>query len=119
VNVVLWVLQILLAALFLFGGGMKLVTPIEEMTKQMAMPGWFLRFIGVCELLGGLGLVLPWWLRIKPILTPIAAACLVVIMIGAVVVTIMSGPAVMAAIPAIVGALLAFVAHQRWRSLRG
>ena len=55
-NIALWIVQGLLALLFLFAGGMKLVMPIEEMTKEVAMPGLFLRFIGVCELLGGIGL---------------------------------------------------------------
>ena len=58
-NIALWIIQALLAALFLFAGGMKLITPIEEMTKQIAMPGWFLRFIGVAEVLGAIGLILP------------------------------------------------------------
>jgi len=74
-NAVLWIVQALLAALFLFAGSMKFIMPIEEMTKQMpSMPGWFLRFIGVVEILGGLGLILPGLLRIKPGLTPLAAA---------------------------------------------
>ncbi len=73
-NIALWIVQALLAALFLFAGGVKLITPIEEMTKQIAMPGWFLRFIGVAEVLGALGLILPWLLRIKPVLTPLAAS---------------------------------------------
>ncbi len=50
----LWIVQGLLALLFLFAGGMKLVLPIEEMTKQMPLPGLFLRFIGVVEVLGAL-----------------------------------------------------------------
>ena len=79
----LWIVQVLLALLFLFAGGMKLVLPIEEMTKEIAMPGWFLRFIGVAEVLGGLGLVLPGLTGIRPGLTPLAAAGLVIIMIGA------------------------------------
>jgi hypothetical protein len=58
-TVALWIVQGLLALLFLFAGGMKLVLPIESMTEQMPMPGWFLRFIGVAEALGGLGLILP------------------------------------------------------------
>ena len=87
-NIALWIVQGLLAALFLFAGGMKLITPIEEMTKQIAMPGWFLRFIGVAEVLGAIGLILPWLLKIRPGLTPLAAAGLAVIMIGAVVVTV-------------------------------
>ncbi len=86
-NVALWIIQGLLAALFVFAGGMKLVLPIEKMQDPVALPGLFLRFIGVCELLGGIGLILPSLLRIRPGLTPLAAAGLVVIMIGAVVIT--------------------------------
>jgi uncharacterized membrane protein YphA (DoxX/SURF4 family) len=116
-NIALWIVQALLAALFLFAGATKLILPIEEMTKQMQlpMPGWFLRFIGVCEVLGGLGLVLPWLLGILPRLTPLAAAGLVIIMIGAAVLTLASGDIVMALIPLVVGVLAAFVAYGRWR----
>ena len=113
-NIALWIVQGLLASLFLFAGGMKLVLPIEEMTKQMPMPGWFLRFIGVAELLGGIGLILPWLLRIRPGLTPLAAAGLVIIMIGATVLTVMTGDIVMALIPLVVGILCGFVAYGRW-----
>lgn len=58
-NRALWIVQGVLAPLFLFAGGMKLVVPVEELTKQMPLPGAFVRFIGVAEVLGGLGLVLP------------------------------------------------------------
>jgi hypothetical protein len=112
-NVALWIVQALLAALFLFAGGVKLITPIEEMTKQIAMPGWFLRFIGVAEVLGALGLILPWLLRIKPGLTPLAASGLVIIMIGATVVTLMTADIATALMPAFVGACLACVAYGR------
>ena len=115
-NVALWIVQALLAALFLFAGSMKFIMPIEEMTKQMpSMPGWFLRFIGVVEILGGLGLILPGLLRIKPGLTPLAAAGLVVIMMGATVIGFVIGPASGALIPLVVGVLAAFVAYGRWR----
>ena len=114
---VLWTLQILLAALFLFAGGVKLLTPVEEMLKQMPspLPGWFLQFIGVCEVLGGVGLILPAALRIKPGLTPLAAAGLVIIMIGATVLTIAGGMGSTAAFSAVVGILAAFIAYGRWR----
>jgi hypothetical protein len=69
-NNALWIVQWLLALLFLFAGGMKLVLPIEAMTKQMPLPGWFLRLIGVCETLGAIGLILPGLLRIRQSLTP-------------------------------------------------
>lgn len=83
-NIALWVAQVLLGALFLFAGGMKVFTPIEEMAKNAAwvkdLP-WLMRFIGVSELAGGLGLILPSLLRIKPVLTPIAAIGLLIILI--------------------------------------
>ena len=111
----LWIVQGLLALLFLFAGGMKLILPIEEMTRDVPMPGPFLRFIGVAEVLGGLGLVLPGLLRIRPGLTPLAAGGLVIIMIGATVVSFVSGGALMALMPLVVGLLAAFVAYGRWR----
>lgn len=114
-NVVLWIIQVLLALLFLFAGGLKLILPIEEMTKQMAMPGLFLRFIGVCEVLGGLGLILPGLLRIKTWLTPLAAAGLVILMIGATAITLRIGPPGPALVPLVVGLLAAFIAYGRWR----
>ncbi len=66
-NRILWIVQWLLALLFLFAGVMKLVLPIEEMTKQIALPGAFLRFVGVTEVLGAFGLILPGLLRIRPV----------------------------------------------------
>jgi len=112
----LWIIQALLALLFLFAGGTKLVLPIAEMTKDMpSMPGWFLRFIGVAEILGGLGLILPGLLRIQTGLTPLAAAGLVVIMIGATTITLMTTGIAMAMVPLIVGVLAAFVAYGRWK----
>ena len=117
-NYALWIVQVLLALLFLFTGGMKLVLPIEEMTQQIPMPGWFLRFIGVCEVLGALGLIFPWLLRIRPGLTPLAAAGLVIIMIGAVVTTLATVDVATALIPLAVGILAAFVAYGRWESDR-
>jgi uncharacterized membrane protein YphA (DoxX/SURF4 family) len=114
-NVVLWIIQVLLALLFLFAGGTKLILPIEEMTKQLPMPGLFLRFIGVCEVLGALGLILPGLLRIRPGLTPLAAAGLVIIMIGATVLTLPSDNVGSALMSLAAGILAAFVAFGRWR----
>ena len=117
-NVALWIIQILLALLFLFAGGTKLVMPIEEMTKQMpiAVPGLFLRFIGVCEVLGGLGLVLPGLLKIKTWLTPVAALGLIIIMLGAIAFSLKISVG-SALIPVVVCLLLCFVAYGRWRSV--
>jgi len=116
-NVALWVIQGLLAALFLFSGVTKLILPIEEMTRQIALPGLFLRFIGVCEILGALGLILPGIFRVRTGLTPVAAAALVIIMIGATVVNLMAGQRVAALITLVVGLLLAFVAYNRSKML--
>jgi uncharacterized membrane protein YphA (DoxX/SURF4 family) len=119
-NILLWIIQVLLALLFLFAGGTKLVMSIEAMRamgspNQVLLPGLLIRFIGVCEVLGALGLILPGLLRIKPGLTPLAAAGLVTIMIGAVVVTVAGGEVAPALFPLVVGILAAFVAYGRWR----
>ena len=111
----LWIVQGLLAALFLFAGGMKLVLPLEKLTGPVSLPGLFIRFIGVAEVLGALGLILPGLLRIRPGLAPLAAAGLVIIMIGATVVTLGGGDVAPALISVVVGLLAAFVAYGRWR----
>jgi uncharacterized membrane protein YphA (DoxX/SURF4 family) len=115
VNIALWIIQALLGLLFLFAGVMKLVLPLDQMKGPVELPGAFLRFIGVAETAGGLGLILPSLLRIRPGLTPLAAAGLVIIMIGATVMTLMGGELMAALISAVVGLLTAFVAYGRWR----
>jgi uncharacterized membrane protein YphA (DoxX/SURF4 family) len=114
-NRLLWVFQVLLAVLFLFAGGTKLVMSAAELTGSTPLPAPFLRFIGVMEILGGLGLILPGLLRIRTELTPLAAAGLVIIMIGAVILTIQTMGFAMAALPFAAGALALFVAYGRWR----
>ena len=116
-NTVLWIVQALLAALFLFGGGFKLIMPMDEAAQQLGKSVGFLRFIGLMEFLGALGLILPGLLRIKPMLTPLAALGLVIITIGATVVNLQMGLGVMALFPLVVAILAAFVAYGRWRVL--
>ena len=116
----LWIVQVLLALLFLFAGGTKLVIPPDVLASmgspnQIPLPGWFVRFIGVVEVLGALGLILPGLLRIKPWLTPLAAAGLVVIMIGAVALTGAADGVAAGVVPLVVVLLAAFVAYGRWR----
>jgi hypothetical protein len=116
----LWIVQVLLALLFLFTGGTKLVIPPDVLAKmgspnQILLPGWFMHFIGVCEVLGALGLLLPGLLRIKPWLTPLAAAGLFVIMIGATALTVAADGVAAGVVPLVVGLLAAFVAYGRWR----
>lgn len=114
-NVSLWVIQGMLALIFLFAGGMKLVMPIEMLAAQMSIPlaGLFLKFIGAAEVAGAFGLILPGLLRIRPGLTPLAGACLTIIMIGAVVVTLLENGGVEAVIPLVVGLLCVTVAYGR------
>ena len=112
----LWVAQGMLAALFLFAGVSKLMLPIEAMAGPVALPGLLLRFIGVCEALGAIGLVLPGLFRIHRELTPLAALGLTIIMTGATVITIMGGAVAPAVVPFIVGVLAASVAYGRARS---
>ena len=64
-NVLLWAIQGLLALLFLFAGGMKLMLPLEALKGPVALPGLFLRFLGVVEVLGAAGLILPGIVRIR------------------------------------------------------
>ena len=112
---VLWSAQVLLALLFLLAGGMKLVLPLEALTKQIALPGYFLRFVGAAEVLGAAGLILPGLLRCRPGLTPLAALGLVGVMVGATVLTVAAGGGVTALGPLAVGCVAGFVAYARWR----
>lgn len=113
---VLWTIQALLALIFLFAGGMKLILPIADLTKGMPLPGLFLRFIGMCEVAGAIGVVLPGLLRIRQGLTPLASAGLVIIMMGATAVTMATGRAATAWVPLVVGLLSAAVSYGHWRS---
>ena len=90
-DVVSWILQVVLALAFLAAGGMKLVRPRPALVGSgMGYAEDFsdsaLKGIGAVEVLGALGLVLPWLLGIAPILTPLAALGLALVMAGAVVV---------------------------------
>ena len=119
-NILLWIIQILLALVFLFSGGTKLVLSTETLVSMsppnaIMFPGWFIKFIGVCEVLGALGLILPGALRRQQHLTGLAALGLTIIMIGAVVITTMGPGFKFAITPLVVGLLCAFVAYSRWQ----
>lgn len=114
-TVTLWTVQALLAFLFLVAGGMKLIVPVEVMMAQMplSLSGTFIHFIGVCEVAGALGLILPGLTRILRGLTPLAAWALVLEMIGATVYTLLGGGGASALMPLVVGLLCAVVAYGR------
>jgi uncharacterized membrane protein YphA (DoxX/SURF4 family) len=116
-NILLWIIQIVLALLFLIAGVPKLIM-LDELMKNappeaIKLPYSFLRFVGVCEVLGALGLILPGLLRRWRGLTPLAAVGLLILMIGAVVVSIMGGGVSTAIVPFITALLCAFVAYGR------
>ena len=114
-NIGLWILQGLLALLFMFAGVAKFVMPAAQMMKGNPLPLWFFYFIGVAEILGAIGLILPSALRIRPSLTPLAACGLVIIMSGATVISLQMGQPAFA--PAVIGLVCAFIAYGRWRAL--
>jgi hypothetical protein len=115
----LWGVQILLAIPFAFAGTMKATQPIAELAAKMGWPGVvpeaLVRFIGISELLGALGLVLPAATRIKPGLTALAGVGLMTIMVFAAIFHVSRGEIGMVLVPAVLGALSAFVAWGRWR----
>jgi hypothetical protein len=115
---VVWTVQIVLALLFLFAGGMKLVLPIESLKGPVQLPGLFLRFIGVAEVTGALGLILPGLLRVRLALTPLAAVGLILIMTGATVITLIGVGVAPALMPLVVGVLASLVVYGRseWAS---
>lgn len=113
--VTLWIVQILVALIFLFAGSMKLIVPVEEMVAQMPLTvsGTFIHFIGICEVAGALGLVLPGLTRIWRFLTPLAAAALAVEMVGAAIYTLLGGGGVSAVLPVVTGIVCAAIAYSR------
>jgi uncharacterized membrane protein YphA (DoxX/SURF4 family) len=108
-HVVLWTLQVLLASLFLFAGVAKLAMPAGELAQQTGLPALFMQFISIAEVAGGLGLLLPGLVRIHRELTPIAASGLIVIMVGAVVLSALRISVGAAVMPFVVGLLLVAV----------
>ncbi len=118
-HVTLWVLQLLLGAAFLMAGATKASQPIAALATKMpwtAQAGEPLtRFIGLSELLGGLGLILPAATRVMPILTPIAASALTLVMALATAFHLSRGEMQAFPIPLVMGALCAFVAWGRFK----
>jgi uncharacterized membrane protein YphA (DoxX/SURF4 family) len=117
-NALLWVLQVVLALAFLAHGVMLLFPP-AEIAQQMAavIPRWFQLFLGVAEVLAGLGLTVPGMTRIKTSLTSWAAGGLMIVMVGATALHVSRGETSSAVITAILFVMLTFVAYMRWKVL--
>ena len=116
-NIALWVVQVLLALFFALASGFpKLFLPPEMLPPlPIPLPRAFILFIGVAEMAGALGLVLPGLTRIRPGLTPLAAAGLVLVTVGATVYQLASGEPGNAVFAVVLGLLCAFVAYGRWQ----
>jgi uncharacterized membrane protein YphA (DoxX/SURF4 family) len=117
-SVFLWIAQILLALVFGFAGAMKLATPIAELAKNAAWikdSAFLVRFIGISEVAGALGMLLPSLTRIKPKLTSLAAVGIFIIMVLATGFHLMRGEAKFTPLTLALGALAAFVAWGRFR----
>ncbi len=106
-------MQWLLAAHVLVAGGMTLLTPVAVLAVMFPFPGEFVRFIGICEVLGAFGLILPWTLGIRRELNPLAAAGLAIIMVGATVSTLAIGGGALALVDVVIGVLAASIVYGR------
>ena len=115
-NVVLWIVQGFLALFFVAGSGApKLLMPVEMLPLPLPLPELFVRFIGVAEVLGGLGLLLPGITRIRTSLTPLAASGLVLLTICATVYQLLARQPESAVFAAVMCLISASVAYGRWR----
>lgn len=116
-NIILWIAQIILAGMFLMGGLMKMISRIADLTETLPwvadFPSGVVRFIGVSEFLGGLGLILPGLLRIKPVLTGYAALGIVAIMLLAMTYHLSKGEANAILFNLLLGGVAAFIAWGR------
>jgi putative oxidoreductase len=115
-NIVLWILQVLLALQFVFHGWIFVAPPaemVEIMNAEFAP--WLRIFIGVAELLAAAGLILPSLTRIQPWLTPLAAAGLMIVMGSATIFHLTRGEIWNAIYTAVLFGLVTFVAYMRWK----
>lgn len=115
-NIVLWILQVLLALAFIAHGWLFLAPPPEIAAKMNeSLPRWFQLFLGVAEILAGLGLTLPGLTRIKPWLVVWAAGGIMIVMVSATVWHAMRGEISSAIVTLVLLAIATFVAYMRLR----
>ncbi|MBV6762307.1 DoxX family protein [Rhodococcus opacus] len=118
-NVLLWILQILLAVSFAAAGAIKLIQPREKLAETLGrwvddFPAPLLKPLGLAEVLAAIGLIAPALLDIAPILTPLAASGLVIVMIGAVATHARRGEYPNAGINVVLALMAAVVAWGRF-----
>lgn len=116
-NFWLWAAAAVLAVLYLMAGGMKATQPIDKLAAQMKWPAdlpRLTRFVGVAEVLGAIGLILPLATGILPWLTPLAALCLVLVQVLAIGFHVMRKEFQIVPANIVLLALAAFVAWGRF-----
>jgi putative oxidoreductase len=120
-NITLWIVQGLTAALMLMSAFMKIASPIPELSAKWKwtgeLPQQVVRMLGIVDLLGGIGIILPAILKIKPGLTPLAAVGVVLLMISATVFHISRGESSVIAFNIILMLLASFIAWGRYKKL--
>ncbi|HET6900523.1 MAG TPA: DoxX family protein [Vicinamibacteria bacterium] len=115
-NIVLWILQVLLALAFLAHGWMFLFPPPEIAALMNAsLPRWFQLFLGVAEILAGIGLTVPGLTRIKPWLVVWAAGGIMIVMVSATIWHAVRGEISSAVVTFVLLAMATFVAYMRHR----
>ena len=121
-NTALWIVQTVLALVFVMTGGLKLVLPSDKIAERMGqengLPPSAMRIIGLLEVMGAIGVVLPAWTGILPWLTPLAAAGLMLTMFGAVFENVRNKHFPMIAVNFVVGLLAIFVIYGRFIAVR-
>ena len=116
ISVGLWIVQALLALFFAGASGApKLLLPADQLPMPIALPQAFTWFIGTCEVLGALGLILPGITRVRPGLTVAAASCLALLTVCACVYQVMGGQPANGVFALVIGGLAAGVAYGRAR----
>lgn len=121
-QVALWVVSAVLAVGFIGGGIARAVLPIETLAKMQLgwvgdLPRWLVRVISACEILGGIGLILPVLTGILPMLTPLAAAGLALIMLSGLVFHLRRREWKNVPVTVVLAGLAIFVAVERFMGL--
>ncbi len=115
-HIALWIAQWLVGLFFILASGApKLLLPPEMLPMAIPLPAAFITFIGVSEVLGGLGLILPGLFRIRTGLTPLAGVGLIVVTVSATVYNLAAGLPGSALFAATLGLIVAGIAYARWR----
>ena len=117
-NIALWIIQVLVAVMFVLAGFPKAFQPIDTLAKRLPwvkeVPAWLVRFIGICELLGAVGLILPAVTHVLPPLTALAAFGLALVMVCAMIFHISRREYSRISFSVILLVLAAFLAYGRW-----